>query len=74
MYLKWGGGDTEIERLRAWAADDDPAAVKARCAGQPLHVIARGSVDKPDASMGFILDMPDHAYNHGEIYNLSIAR
>lgn len=43
-------------------------------ADQPHHVIVRESVDMPDASMGFKLDMPDHAYNHGEIYNLSILR
>jgi HD-GYP domain-containing protein (c-di-GMP phosphodiesterase class II)/DNA-binding NarL/FixJ family response regulator len=41
---------------------------------QPHHVIARGPADLPDAGMGFKLDMPDHAYNHGEIYNLSILR
>lgn len=43
-------------------------------ADQPHHVIARESADMPDAGMGFKLDMPDHAYNHGEVYNLSIPR
>jgi len=43
-------------------------------ADQPHHVIVRGLADLPDAGMGFQLDMPDHAYNHGEIYNLSILR
>ncbi len=35
-----------------------------------LALAAGESVDTPDTSMGFTLDLPDHAYNHGEIYNL----
>lgn len=30
--------DTEIERLRAWASDDDPAAVRTRCAAQRVRL------------------------------------
>ena len=49
-------------------------AVENLLADQPYHVIARESVDVPDPSMGFKLDMPDNAYNHGEMYNLSIVK
>jgi HD-GYP domain-containing protein (c-di-GMP phosphodiesterase class II)/ActR/RegA family two-component response regulator len=41
---------------------------------EPYHLMPRTSAEMPDASMGFKLDVPDHAYNHGEIYNLSISR
>lgn len=41
---------------------------------QPSHLIERDEIDIPDPRLGFKLDMPQYAYNHGELYNLSIKR
>ena len=43
-------------------------------ADAPHHIIARG-VDKAlDPKYGFKVKVPQHLYNFGEVYNLSIAR
>ena len=40
------------------------------------HLIARGEADhiEPDNPWGFKLDEPQHLYNRGEVYNLSVQR
>jgi HD-GYP domain-containing protein (c-di-GMP phosphodiesterase class II) len=38
------------------------------------HVIPRQSNQIPDASYGFKLEVPEHLYNLGEVYNLTISR
>ena len=38
------------------------------------HLIARSPSDLPDAGFGFKADIPEHLYNHGEIYNLLVKR
>jgi len=36
--------------------------------------VQRGSGDRLDPAFGFKMDMPEHLYNHGELYNLSVRR
>ena len=55
----------------------DPGALPATenlLADKPVHIIERTrSTDYP-AEMGINMDIPEHLYNLGEIYNLSISR
>ena len=37
-------------------------------------VIARAARDVPDPAFGFKMDVPEHLYNNGELYNLGIRR
>jgi HD-GYP domain-containing protein (c-di-GMP phosphodiesterase class II) len=45
-------------------------------ADRPEHVIARapGGALPPDNPWGFRLQVPEHQYNRGELYNLAVAR
>ncbi|MCF4166208.1 HAMP domain-containing protein [Zavarzinia compransoris] len=45
-------------------------------ADRPDHVIDRPEGERlaPDNRWGFKVDVPEHLYNRGEIYNLSVAR
>jgi len=43
-------------------------------ADHPWHVIPRHSDQIPAASYGFKLEVPEHLYNLGEVYNLTISR
>lgn len=40
------------------------------------HLISRGEADhiEPDNPWNFVLDEPEHLYNRGEVYNLSVRR
>jgi HD-GYP domain-containing protein (c-di-GMP phosphodiesterase class II) len=65
----------EAER-RAAAPANPPPHVEPLLADRPEHVIPRGPADRipPDNPYGFKLDVPEHKYNLGEVYNLAIAR
>ncbi|VFR53511.1 Adenylate cyclase [plant metagenome] len=41
---------------------------------KPNHIIARTEAQRYDPRYGFKMDVPDHLYNFGELYNLSIER
>ena len=47
-------------------------AVEALLGDKPWHVIERTSEDKRTLTEGFRMQVPDHLYNHGELYNLCI--
>ena len=51
-------------------------ATESLLADKPEHVIERGAQDQmpENNTWGFKVKMPQHLYNRGEIYNLSIAR
>lgn len=49
-------------------------AVEALLADQPFHLIERGVANLPDPSFAFKVDVPEHLYNHGEIYNLNVTQ
>lgn len=41
---------------------------------KPHHLIARGAADVLNESFGFKVEVPEHLYNLGEIYNLLVRR
>ncbi len=41
-------------------------------ADHPHHVIERPPGERPDPAFGFRMDVPEHLYNRGELYNLSV--
>jgi HD-GYP domain-containing protein (c-di-GMP phosphodiesterase class II) len=43
-------------------------------ADKPKHIIPRTNPQAPDPALGIKMEMPEHLYNHGEIYNLSIHK
>lgn len=43
-------------------------------ADKPSHIIPRLSHQVPDPSLGINMVIPEHLYNHGEIYNLTIQK
>jgi len=51
-------------------------AVESLLADKPEHIIERGAQDRisADNPWGFKLKVPEHLYNRGELYNLSVAR
>jgi HD-GYP domain-containing protein (c-di-GMP phosphodiesterase class II) len=43
-------------------------------ADRPRHVIARPADQQLDPAFGFKMDVPEHLYNRGELYNLGVQR
>ena len=43
-------------------------------ADKPEHIIERTKDPVTDPRYGFKLDVPEHLYNHGELYNLQVSR
>ncbi|UUX94859.1 HD domain-containing phosphohydrolase [Aquabacterium sp. J223] len=43
-------------------------------ADRPRDILPRGPEDRPDPRLGFRMAVPEHLYNRGELYNLSIER
>lgn len=43
-------------------------------ADRPRDLVPRTDEDRLDPALGFKMDMPEHLYHHGELYNLSIRR
>ncbi len=63
------------ELLRRNAEPQRPLpAMESLLADQPYHLIERGAANLPDPSFGFKVDVPEHLYNHGEIYNLNVTQ
>ena len=64
------------EELRRYEGTP-PAALPATehlLADAPHHIIPRGADKALDPKYGFKVKVPQHLYNFGEVYNLSIAR
>jgi HD-GYP domain-containing protein (c-di-GMP phosphodiesterase class II) len=63
------------EELLRYAGAPEPLPVAERLlADKPQHLLARGPNQALDPEYGFQLKVPEHLYNHGELYNLSIGR
>ncbi|RZL39355.1 MAG: GAF domain-containing protein [Rubrivivax sp.] len=41
-------------------------------ADRPRDIVPRADVDRPDPAFGFRMAVPEHLYNRGELYNLSV--
>jgi len=64
----------ELQRYPVRAADPLPA-VEQLLADKPEHVVPRaGSAAVLDESFGWRVQVPEHLYNFGEVYNLCIGR
>jgi len=67
-------GLSPVEELRLRGEPESLPAAEKLLADKPGHVIERsGTTDYPP-HMGIDMDIPEHLYNQGEIYNLSISR
>lgn len=53
---------------------DQPSAIETLMSDKPEHIIPRHKEIKFDASLGIKMTIPEHQYNQGEIYNLTIQR
>jgi HD-GYP domain-containing protein (c-di-GMP phosphodiesterase class II)/HAMP domain-containing protein len=65
----------ELERKKRYEAPKLPVT-EHLLADKPEHLIERPGADRPfgDNPHGFDMDVPEHLYNLGEVYNLSIVR
>ncbi|MES2184303.1 MAG: HD domain-containing phosphohydrolase [Pseudomonadota bacterium] len=68
-----GLSHVEEARLRDLPAPTLPVAERL-LADKPQHVIARTAEQRYDPRYGFRMDVPEHLYNFGELYNLCIER
>jgi HD-GYP domain-containing protein (c-di-GMP phosphodiesterase class II) len=53
---------------------DQPTTIETLLSDKPEHIIPRHKNIKFDASLGIKMTIPEHQYNQGEIYNLTIKR
>ncbi|WP_244160631.1 HD domain-containing phosphohydrolase [Phytopseudomonas punonensis] len=49
-------------------------ALERLLADKPQHIFPRPETKEFDPKYGFQISVPEHLYNHGELYNLSISR
>ena len=68
-----GLSQDELARLATTPPAPLPA-LEPLLADKASHVVPRPPAAAPDPKYGFKLDAPEHLYNFGEIYNLSIGR
>ncbi|MGC3983903.1 MAG: HD domain-containing phosphohydrolase [Pseudorhodoferax sp.] len=68
-----GLSHTEARRLAGVEAPALPVA-EPLLADLPRHLVPREAAQAPAAGHGFQVRVPEHLYNHGEVYNLSIGR
>jgi response regulator RpfG family c-di-GMP phosphodiesterase len=63
------------ELLRRQSRPEQPLPVREHLlADQPHHLIERTEADLPNPDFGFKVDVPQHLYNQGEIYNLNVRQ
>jgi HD-GYP domain-containing protein (c-di-GMP phosphodiesterase class II) len=63
----------ELERLRAVPVQPLPV-VEQLLADKPGHLLERPPGKALDPKYGFKITVPEHLYNYGELYNLSVSR
>jgi HD-GYP domain-containing protein (c-di-GMP phosphodiesterase class II) len=68
-----GLSHVEEARLRGLPVPTLPAAERL-LADKPHHVIPRTEAQRHDPRYGFRMEVPEHLYNFGELYNLCIER
>ncbi len=68
-----GLSQEELGRMQGNPAPALPA-LERLLADKPEHIIASTSTAAQDPRFGFALEVPKHAFNYGEIYNLSVSR
>jgi HD-GYP domain-containing protein (c-di-GMP phosphodiesterase class II) len=68
-----GLSNEELVRYRREPATELPA-VEPLLADKPRHLVPRGQDKALDSKYGFKIKVPEHLFNFGEVYNLSIGR
>lgn len=69
-----GLSGTELERFEGCPEESLPVVEKL-LSDKPSHIVPRPDTDVfGDNPHGFNMDVPEHLYNYGEVYNLCIAR
>lgn len=68
-----GLSEAELKRYRLETNTSLPAS-ETLLADRPHHIIERTDTRVLDPKHGFKVTVPEHLYNHGELYNLSIGR
>ncbi len=63
------------EELTRYTCTPEPLpATEKLLSDKPHHIIPRTRQDITDPKWGFKVNVPEHLYNYGEVYNLSISR
>jgi len=63
------------DELKRFTAPPEPLPVTEHLlADKPHHIIPRVDKRSVDPKWGFRVNVPEHLFNHGEVYNLSIGR
>lgn len=68
-----GLSQDELRRREGQPAEPLPAR-EPLLADKPHHLVPRTHQQQPDPSFGFAMKVPEHLYNHGELYNLKVPR
>lgn len=68
-----GLSPTELARVAELPVAPLPA-VERLLADKPQHIFPRPETKALDPKYGFQISVPEHLYNYGELYNLSISR
>lgn len=70
-----GVSHEELKRMQRAPAKPLPAQ-EPLLSNRPEHIIERDAANRinPDNPLGFKMDEPEHMYNRGEIYNLTIRK
>ena len=67
-------GLSPVEELRLKGEGTPAPALEQLLADREEHIIERTRSTDYDPKLGINMDIPEHLYNQGEIYNLSISR
>jgi len=73
-YFDDRAGLSPVEELRLPASDDTLPATEYLLNDKREHIIEREHPTDFSADLGIQMDIPEHLYNMGEIYNLSVTR
>jgi HD-GYP domain-containing protein (c-di-GMP phosphodiesterase class II) len=69
-----GLGLSPVEELRSMGVGNELPVTEALLSDKPEHIIERTHSTDYAPELGIDIDVPEHLYNLGEIYNLSISR
>ncbi len=67
-------GLSPVEELRYVNRSQTLPVTEHVLADKPEHIIERERPAEYDASLGIDMEVPEHLYNQGELYNLSVSR
>jgi len=67
-------GLSHVERARFTTHDEALPVAEPLLDDKPWHIIERINSTEYDKRLGIRMDVPEHLYNRGELYNLKIAR